>query len=108
MAWRWSWLGWRRKITKPAGVSTVSTHVRSSARGAAGESARTKRPARWPNLIEVSSFCSSLEHPVEEAILQRVEQLGQCAGHEHEHHDQEEPVGPELVPLREPPRREHA
>ena len=46
MAWRWSWFGWRRNITKPSGVSTDSTHATSSARGGRGDSARTKRPER--------------------------------------------------------------
>src|SRR5207248_8024706 len=80
MACRWSWFGWRRNCTNPAGVSTDSTHATSSARGAPGHSARTNRPDRW------RSFTSerSSEDEAEQLVDERVEELVDGAGREHE------------------------
>ncbi len=70
--WRGGGRGWAGggHTAKPSGVSTVSTHATSSARGDPGHSAPKKRPERWAIFIG-----SEHEHAVEELVDERVEDL---------------------------------
>src|SRR4051794_26020973 len=97
IAWRWSWFGWRRNCTKPAGVSTDPTHSTSPGRGGPGQSARTKRPERC------ATFTRDLrEHEVDQPPFERLQELRDHAGGEHQQEQHQEAVGAEAVPVRQP------